>query len=139
MATLEALAQLIIERLETIPHLTVFDGKVGAVVKDGNAVRPYAVLYLAPGSLARRGISGRSETHRVTGQITAAAGTPTGYRYAVSRVLDALTDHRLEPANLGASMFTFDGDPGPARRDEDDPSDIRWYVPLPFTVTTTRS
>lgn len=135
MATGVEVAALIVARLRTITNLTVFDGKVGTVVKDGNIARPYAVLYMSPGLFdARRG--GRAARYAVAGQVTVAAGSVAGYRWAVGQVLDALSGHRLEPAG---SLFDFDADPGPERRDDDDPSDIRWYAPLPFTYFTTRS
>jgi hypothetical protein len=139
MPSVAEVGGLIIDRLSSIPNLAVFDGKVGEVVKDGDVTRPYAVLYMSPGNLERERLCGRSATRRVTGQITVAAGTVAGFRWAVGEVVEALADYRLEPGNRAASMFTFDFDPGPERRDDDDPSDIRWYSPLHFTYTTTRS
>lgn len=139
MTSAADLAGLILARLGTIPNLTVFDGKVGAVLKDGNITRPYTVLYMSPGQFVPTRLCGRSESFRVTGQITVAAGTVAGFRWAAGRVLNVLTDYRLEPANRGASTVTFPGDPGPERRDDDDPNDIRWYIPLPFSLITTRS
>jgi hypothetical protein len=139
MPSIAAVGDLIIGRLSSIPNLAVFDGKVGVVVKDGDVTRPYAVLYMSPGNLERERLCGRSATRRITGQITVAAGTVDGFRWACGEVVEALTDVRLEPDNRAASMFTFDFDPGPERRDDDDPSDIRWYSPLHFTYTTTRS
>lgn len=138
MATVAEVGALIVARLQTITNLTVFDGKVGTVVKDGNIARPYAVLYMSPGMFdARRG--GRAARYGVSGQVTVAAGSVAGFRWAVGQVLNTLADHRLEPSAPAGSLFTFDADPGPERRDDDDPSDIRWYVPLPFTYFTTRS
>lgn len=139
MTTVGQLGDLILARLRTIPNLTVFDGKVGQVVKDAGTTRPYAVLYMSPGSFVSQRMSGQSEQFRVSGQITVAAGTVAGFRWAAHQVMDALTDFRLEPANRGATPFTFDTDPGPERRDDDDPSDIRWYAPFTFSFTTTRS
>lgn len=137
MTTAAEVAALIIDRLELIAHLTVFDGRVGTVVKDGATSRPYAVLYMAPGAYdARRG--GRAARYDLSGQVTVAAGTVSGLRWAVGRVIDTLHDARLEPANPAGGLVTL-SDPGPERIDEDDPSDIRWHVPLHFTYNTSRS
>lgn len=141
MATVAELGDLIVAQLGTITNLTVFDGVVDedGVVKDQGVTRPYAVLYMSPGSYSSQRMAGRAEQFSVTGQITVAAGTVAGFRWAAGRVMDTLTDHRLEPLNRGSTPFRFDEDPGPERRDEDDPSDVRWHAPLHFTFTTTRS
>lgn len=137
--TAASLAALIIPRLQTITPLTVFDGKVGQVIKDGEVTRPYAVLYMYPQNLSRRRYPSKSNQARTQFQVTCAAGTVAGCRWATDAVVDVLTDHLLDPADRGMSPISMVSEIAREVEDKSDPSDVRWFSTPLFSLTTNRS
>lgn len=139
MSGVAAVAPLIIARLELINGLTVFDGKVGDVIKDNEITRPYAVLYMFPGNMRRLRYPDHSGQARVQFQVTCAAGTVAGCRWATDEVVDALTDHRLDTGSRGTSPITMVSEISREVEDRSDLGDIRWFSTPLFALTTNRS
>jgi hypothetical protein len=139
MADTTALAALIIAQLQTITGLTVFDGKVGTVIKDDGITRPYAVLYMFPRNLRRLRYPDTSDQARTQFQVTCAAGTVVGCRWATDRVVDLLTDHRLATDSRATAPITMVSEISREVEDRSDLGDIRWYSTPLFSLTTTRS
>jgi len=129
---------LIIAQLETINNLTVFDAKVGTVLKDNGVTRPYAVLYMYPGNLRRLRYVDHSGQARVMFQVTCAAGTVAGCRWATDQVVDVLTDHRL-PGSPAIAPITMVSEISREVEDRDDLGDIRWFSTPLFSLTMNRS
>lgn len=128
----------------TIPNLLHFPGGPPddqTMPRDeaGRAL-PYLASYLGAGQVfaSRHGgirpAAGVPLDLRVPFQVTAAAGTYEGALWAVGKTRAALTG--LQLLN-GATRLREDTDPGPMRRDEDVPSDVRWYLPMQYRFTTT--
>jgi hypothetical protein len=130
---------LIIDQLETINGLTVFDGKVGTVLKDNGVTRPYAVLYMYPGNMRRLRYPSRSGQARVMFQVTCAAGTVAGCRWATDQVIDVLTDHRLNTGSPATAPITMVSEIAREVEDRDDLGDIRWFSTPLFSLTMNRS
>lgn len=130
----------------TIPNLLHFAGGVpddATMPRDqGSQAVPYVASYLGSGQA-------RSDRHgglrpaadvpldlAVPFQVTAAAGTYEGALWAVGEVRKALTGVLLI-ADGQTTRLREITDPGPIRRDQDVPDDVRWYLPMQYRFTTT--
>ena len=136
MTSTEQVGQAFLARLGTITNLTVYHGKVGddPPRDEAGLVKPYAVLYTAGGRAFSDRLGYKATNLASGGQVTCAAGTPRGCDWAVDHVRAALTGFELI---AGSGKLREPFDPGPARRDDTVPGDLRWYVPLLFSLATT--
>lgn len=139
MTTVDATAEQILTMLQAIPNLLVYDAVVPATPPKDEAgkVKPYAVLYMGGGQVQPSDrLAWAASDLGISFQITCAAGTPRGCRWAVDKVRAKFTGHYVVagPANGRAKEVT---DPGGMRREDSIPNDLRWFVPLLFRITTT--
>lgn len=130
----------------TIPNLLHFPGgppdDTEIARDDAGRAKPYVASYLGAGQATssrhggvRRAIDVPLDL-TLPFQVTAAAGTYKGALWAVGEVRAALTGLLLI-ANAQTTRLREYTDPGPMRRDEDVPSDVRWYLPMQYRFTTT--
>lgn len=135
-------ADAMLDRLRTIDNLIVFDSHVPELTADHrdekNRAKPYAVLYPAGGRASSSRFCATPGDLTAGGQVTCAAGTPDGARWAVDRVRVALTGWRPFPDDPASARLTeLGGDIDPIRLDKDVPSDLRWFAPLLYRLATT--
>jgi hypothetical protein len=130
----------------TIPNLAHFPGgppdDAAMPRDDAGRAKPYVASYLGAGQATssrhgglRRSIDVPLDL-AVPFQVTAAAGTYEGALWAAGKVRAALTGLLLI-ANAQTTRLRETTDPGPFRRDEDVPDDVRWYLPMQYRFTTT--
>lgn len=130
----------------TVPDLLVLAGGVPddlVMDRDNDGrVKPYAVVYLGIGQASADRYGGpRPATDvpldlTVPFQVTAAAGTYEGALWAAEQVRAALTGVQLFDGRT-STRLREDTDPGPIRKDQDVPSDLRWYLPMQYRFATT--
>lgn len=139
---IESIGVEALARLEAIPDLNVFDGIVPTDPPRDLAMKalPYAVLYMG-GGRSFNDRHGAKPTNLAGGfQITCAAGTTRGCNWAVDVVRAAFIGKQLLVGlEHGLVREPVGYEPGPARRDDKVPADIRWYLPLQFRLATTTS
>jgi len=140
VTTVSEIATAALAELEAIPNLVVFDNDVPeltAVQRDGQGnAKPYAVLWTSGGGVRRSDRLAYAALDLSAGfTVTCAAGTPGGARWAVDKVRARLTGLRLLGVNHGFLKEVLD-DPGPIRKDKDVPSEIRWFLALPYRIAT---
>lgn len=133
-------AQRIVDHLTVaVPTMKVYEGKVpDTIPRDGLIARPYAVLYPDGGQAVGESYAATSRTLNWGFQLTVAGGNYDAVLDHLAKARDALTDYLLEPENRAASKLNNESLPGPLRRDDEKPSDIRFWFPLLYTMSTTR-
>lgn len=142
-----ALRAQVIAALAAQTNLQVFDGApdegrpstgygLGSPeveLDDDGRAHMYAAVYIgvsAP-SLEDERVAGVGGTRVNTFQVTAAGGDPNRALRASEKVVSALVGLRVP----GGGLIRLDADPGPPRLDRE-PKPGRYYLPLPFRVST---
>lgn len=141
MTGILTVADAMLERLRTVDNLIVFDSHVPELTADmrdeKNRAKPYVVLYPAAGRATATRMCATPADLATGGQVTCAAGTPDGARWAVDKVRGVLTGWRPFPNDRASSRLTeVGGDTDPIRLDKDVPSDWRWFAPLLYRLDT---
>jgi hypothetical protein len=147
VTTLREASDALVAVLEAVPNLLVFVGGVpddeDLPRDDDGHVKPYAAIYLGGGQASSdryagaRPIDGDTPLDlSIPAQVTAAAGTYRGGLWAADMVRGALTGVRLFN-NLQTTRLKEVTDPGPIRKDQAVPDDLRWYLPMQYRFATT--
>lgn len=126
----------VLERLNTLPHVSVYPGDVPANLPadmTGN-VYPYVVLW---GAIGRDDVEGEDMTGGTGGavsmrvRVTVAAGDPGWCLSAADQVRSLLS--RWQP--VGAERFR-DDHTEPTMLEDKDVTPRRWFVPLEFRTAS---
>lgn len=124
------LPKLAMTRLESIQNLITFLAEVKPIPKVANITPAYAVLYPGVGWRTGHSYSGRSGMVRWSCQITVASGNAAATLFYASKVLDAFEGWQPEKCT---PLRQDDGDTR-LRRDDEDTSDIRFWMPFVFST-----
>jgi hypothetical protein len=135
-------AQKILAALSAVPGLAVFDSEVPADPPrereddPSSPVKPYCVLYMGGGTTRSTRLGYRAVDLSLGFQVTYAAGTPRGARWAFAKGRTALVGLRLfDGRQHGRVKEDLEG--GEVREDTDVPDDLRWYLPMRYRIATT--
>lgn len=142
MTTTVATVERIIQILDAIPGLGVFEGEVPKDPPRDAELRalPYVCVYMGAGQTRNTRHGYQPSDLGLSFQITCSAGTPRGANWAVDKVRAALNGVRLLATEgdprLSDSRLREVTDPGPLRMDRDVPTDLRWFLPLLYRFAT---